>query len=79
MTGIMSGAQISTLLTTAQTNEAVAEILKKIMNGQAYFNNDTATLLHELGIPGFATGGYTGTFNDAKLAFLHEKELVLNQ
>lgn len=28
---------------------------------------------------GFSTGGYTGTFDDAKLAFLHEKELVLNQ
>lgn len=27
----------------------------------------------------FDTGGYTGEFNDAKLAFLHEKELVLNQ
>lgn len=35
--------------------------------------------LHNLGISGFATGGYTGTFDDAKLAFLHEKELVLNQ
>lgn len=28
---------------------------------------------------GFASGGYTGDFQDAKLAFLHEKELVLNQ
>ena len=28
---------------------------------------------------GFATGGYTGDFDNAKLAFLHEKELVLNQ
>ena len=28
---------------------------------------------------GFATGGYTGEFDNAKLAFLHEKELVLNQ
>ena len=28
---------------------------------------------------GFATGGYTGDFTDGKLAFLHEKELVLNQ
>lgn len=25
------------------------------------------------------TGGYTGLFDDAKLAFLHQKELVLNQ
>lgn len=27
----------------------------------------------------FDTGGYTGSFDNAKLAFLHEKELVLNQ
>lgn len=27
----------------------------------------------------FQTGGYTGSFDDARLAFLHEKELVLNQ
>ena len=35
--------------------------------------------MQALGIPGFATGGYTGIFDDAKLAFLHQKELVLNQ
>ena len=28
---------------------------------------------------GLNTGGYTGIFDDAKLAFLHQKELVLNQ
>lgn len=28
---------------------------------------------------GFASGGYTGEFDGAKLAFLHEKELVLNK
>ena len=35
--------------------------------------------MHDLGVPGFATGGYTGIFDDEKLAFLHQKELVLNQ
>lgn len=30
-------------------------------------------------VPGFATGGYTGDFNGGKLAFLHQKELVLNE
>ena len=35
--------------------------------------------LESLGVKGFSTGGYTGDFNDSKLAFLHEKELVLNQ
>jgi hypothetical protein len=29
-------------------------------------------------VVGFNTGGYTGDFADEKLAFLHEKELVLN-
>ena len=28
---------------------------------------------------GFETGGYTGNFDDGRLAILHEKELVLNQ
>lgn len=28
---------------------------------------------------GLATGGYTGDFNGARLAFLHEKELILNK
>ena len=35
--------------------------------------------MHDLGVPGFATGGYTGIFDNEKLAFLHQKELVLNQ
>lgn len=35
--------------------------------------------MRELGVPGFATGGYTGIFDDERLAFLHQKELVLNQ
>lgn len=30
-------------------------------------------------IASMATGGYTGEFEDGKLAFLHEKELVLNE
>ena len=36
--------------------------------------------LHEMGVPGFDTGGYTGDFGpEARLGLLHEKELVLNQ
>lgn len=36
-------------------------------------------LRRKYGISAYASGGYTGDFSDAKLAFLHEKELVLNQ
>ena len=36
--------------------------------------------LHNWGVKGFATGGYTGDWSDSgKLAFLHQKELVLNE
>ena len=35
--------------------------------------------LHMLGISGYESGGYTGEFNNGRLAILHEKELVLNQ
>ena len=35
-------------------------------------------LMERLGATQFDTGGYTGEFSDAKLAFLHQKELVLN-
>ena len=35
--------------------------------------------LHMLGISGYASGGYTGEFDNGRLAILHEKELVLNQ
>lgn len=46
---------------------------------QEVYGDNWREKLKELGISGFATGGYTGTFDDARLAFLHEKELVLNQ
>lgn len=46
---------------------------------QEIYGDNWQEKLKELGISGFATGGYTGTFDDARLAFLHEKELVLNQ
>lgn len=39
---------------------------------------DWKKMMHNLGVPGYDTGGYTGIFNDEKLAFLHQKELVLN-
>lgn len=47
-----------------------------------YRHNRTAwrkTIEKLVSAAGFDTGGYTGEFDNAKLAFLHEKELVLNQ
>lgn len=47
-----------------------------------YRHNGTAwrkTIEKLVSAAGFDTGGYTGEFDNAKLAFLHEKELVLNQ
>lgn len=42
--------------------------------------NDLATLKkYVIEKYGLATGGYTGDFSGARLAFLHEKELVLNK
>lgn len=47
---------------------------------KATYNKATAeTLIKKLlKQAGFDTGGYTGVFDDARLAFLHQKELVLN-
>lgn len=56
-----------------------------IASGTDYMSDEElAEWLKRLGIidsriAGYATGGYTGDFEDGKLAFLHEKELVLNQ
>lgn len=47
--------------------------------GQYESEEEWKKKMQALGVPGFATGGYTGIFEDAKLAFLHQKELVLNQ
>lgn len=58
--------------------------ITRIVKGNPYpihvqSNNSAYGWLKESQISGFDTGGYTGDFNNAKLAFLHEKELVLNQ
>lgn len=47
--------------------------------GQYESEEEWKKKMQALGVLGFATGGYTGIFDDAKLAFLHQKELVLNQ
>lgn len=40
--------------------------------------NAALKVLKDLGVS-FDTGGFTGSFNGSKLAFLHEKELILNK
>lgn len=55
-----------------------------IRSGRPYpihvYSTDSAYgWLKESQITGFDSGGYTGEFDNAKLAFLHEKELILNQ
>lgn len=60
------------------TNDELMALLKRLntinetVADRDWFN-------YALSIAGFDTGGYTGEFSDAKLAFLHQKELVLNQ
>lgn len=44
-----------------------------------YSEQEYLQYLRQHGIAGFDTGGYTGDFTGSKLAFLHEKELVLNK
>lgn len=42
------------------------------------YNSEQEWLKKRNEIASLATGGYTGEFDDGRLAFLHEKELVLN-
>lgn len=42
-------------------------------------SNDILNKLREVGIVQYDTGGYTGDFDNGRLAILHEKELVLNK
>lgn len=66
--GAISNAQLDDLFKRANNGDLEAQRkLLDVLNGKGYFT------------VGFDTGGYTGDFSDAKLAFLHEKELVLNQ
>lgn len=64
------------ILKAANGNQNAQDALNEIGGGN-YFTSDWEEKWRK--IIGFDTGGYTGLFNDQKLAFLHEKELVLNQ
>lgn len=60
--------------------ERAAKIKGEGLEGEVKSNQELREELRKLfKVGSFDTGGYTGTFSDAKLAFLHEKELVLNQ
>ena len=60
--------------------ERAAKIKGEGLEGEVESNQELREELRKLfKVGSFDTGGYTGTFSDAKLAFLHEKELVLNQ
>lgn len=71
-------------------NEQLARIFRLANGGnedaialiEAVLSSNGEDKFHELVkkyIASFDTGGYTGDYEGAKLAFLHEKELVLNQ
>lgn len=66
--GAMDNAALDDLFRRANNGDKEAQQkLLDVLNGKGFFT-----------VAGFDTGGYTGDFNDAKLAFLHQKELVLN-
>jgi hypothetical protein len=57
-------------------NTGAAELVNGIIKGDKYLTQDE---LEKLGITSYATGGYTGEFQGAKLAAVHPKEVILNQ
>lgn len=59
---------------TGSKADKANELIDKVLSGDEKFTKDT------LDKYGLKTGGYTGAWGpEGKLAFLHEKELVLNQ
>lgn len=76
--GLATTSQIMSILQQASNGNSKAQAaLEAVHNGSMFFNDDWIKYVKNLGLS-FDTGGYTGSFPDAKLAFLHEKELVLN-
>lgn len=59
-----------------------ADWFNKAVDYSGDYENNSKTFLEwleSLGISSLSSGGYTGDFDDGRLAILHEKELVLNQ
>lgn len=71
--------------TDATTSEILTDLQDETTRKKliATFGEDTLKRWYEAlmrgELPTFDTGGYTGDFNNGRLAILHEKELVLNQ
>ena len=61
----------------AEGDEAAINLINEVAQRKKYFTHETLDAI------GFNTGGYTGAWangdNDGRLAFLHQKELVLNR
>ncbi len=73
--GSLDNDQLQTLFHKADRGDAGAnQVIAGVFNGEGTFQDLVKKYAVQL-----ATGGYTGEFSDAKLAFLHEKELVLNK
>lgn len=71
----LTNTQLSNLFKKADNGDINAQkVIQAGLNGEGTFHE----LIKKYGVR-LATGGYTGEFDDEKLAFLHEKELVLNQ
>lgn len=63
------------------STERIAAFYQKglTLEGEGYKSFNDISEADWKRLVGFESGGYTGSFDNAKLAFLHEKELVLNQ
>jgi hypothetical protein len=68
------------LTAIAKLPENERKELRYLLSSSAggYTSASVTKWLKEHGVM-FDTGGYTGSFDGAKAALLHEKELVLNQ
>lgn len=63
----------------AQAPESKRSELRKLLNESGGYTSQSISKWLEENFPAYATGGYTGEFEGALPALLHEKELVLNQ
>ena len=63
----------------AQAPESNRSELRKLLNESGGYTSQSISKWLEENFPAYATGGYTGEFEGALPALLHEKELVLNQ